>query len=107
MSKQCTVCMAAFALGLAAAAGTASNAWGLHDLLGNASEWTQDCWNESCTGTPADGRTWESGECGQRVFRGSTYSFVRSVLRLARRAETNSGNRCDGYGFRVVRTLGP
>ena len=83
------------------------NAWGLHDLLGNASEWTQDCWNESYAGAPADGRPWESGECGQRVFRGGAYSFVRSALRLARRDATNSGNRGDVYGFRVVRTLGP
>ena len=35
------------------------------------------------------------------------YGFVRSALRLARRAANNSGNRGDVYGFRVVRTLGP
>ena len=35
------------------------------------------------------------------------YGFVRSALRLARRAATNSGKRGDVYGFRVMRTLRP
>ena len=35
------------------------------------------------------------------------YGFVRSALRLVRRAATNSDKRGDIYGFRVVRTLRP
>lgn len=84
-----------------------ANAWGLHDALGNASEWTQDCWNESYAGAPTDGRAWERGECARRVLRGGAYSFVQTKLRFAHRDATNSGNRGDIYGFRVVRTLTP
>ena len=84
-----------------------ANAWGLHDVLGNAAEWTQDCWNESYAGAPIDGRAWERGECARRVLRGGAHSFVRTKLRFAHRDATNSGNRGDIYGFRVVRTLTP
>ena len=82
-----------------------ANAWGLHDTLGNAAEWTQDCWHERYDGAPTNGAAWESGECARRVLRGGTFSQKWSALRTTYRDVTNSGNRIDTYGFRVVRSL--
>ena len=45
-----------------------ANGWGLHDMLGNVGEWTEDCWNGSYAGAPSDGSAWEYGDCNMRVF---------------------------------------
>ena len=85
----------------------AANAWGLHDMLGNAFEWTEDCWNDSYTGAPSDGRVWEDGDCTKRVLRGGSWIARPSVLRSADRSRSAAGNRNDSIGFRVARTLAP
>jgi hypothetical protein len=40
----------------------AANAFGLHDMLGNVSEWAADCWNERHAGAPTGGSARQSGE---------------------------------------------
>ena len=49
-----------------------ANAFGLYDMIGNVWEWTEDCWNESYAGAPADGSAWLTGECSRRVERGGS-----------------------------------
>ena len=61
------------------------NKFGLHDVLGNVLEWTQDCLNDSYTGAPGDGRAWETGECGRRVLRGGSWFSKSKYLRSAYR----------------------
>ena len=85
----------------------APNGWGLHDMLGNVWEWTEDCWNGSYAGAPADGSAWTSGDCGYRVLRGGSWDDRPRNLRSAYRGWNSSGDRSNDIGFRVVRTLAP
>ena len=50
------------------------NAFGLHDMLGNLSEWVEDCYNKSYEGAPTDGRAWTMADCPRRVLRGGNWS---------------------------------
>jgi len=80
-----------------------ANAYGLHDVLGNAWEWVEDCLNQSYAGAPADGRPWLSGDCDSRIMRGAAWiSQVRDV-RLANRGYNRSDRGYYSVGFRVVR----
>ena len=83
-----------------------ANAFGLHEVHGNASEWVQDCWNESYAGAPGDGSAWESGDCSRRVLRGGSWLDIPGNIRSATRSRhaTHSSVYC---GFRVARTLAP
>ena len=81
------------------------NAFGLHDMLGNLWEWTEDCWNTSYTGSPADGSAWTNGDCNYRVLRVGSWSSVPWSLRAAGRDRFGIGIRSFNYGFRVARTL--
>lgn len=82
-----------------------ANAFGLHDMIGNVWEWTQDCWNAGYRSAPADGRPWQSGDCARRVLRGGSWSSVPGIARCAHRLRIGLGNRGCGVGFRLARTL--
>ena len=84
-----------------------ANGWGLHDMLGNAREWTEDCWNGSYEGAPSDGSAWEYGDCDRRVLRGGSWFYSPSLLRAAYRGRSATGDRSNVSGFRVARTLTP
>ena len=81
------------------------NGFGLYDILGNVWEWTQDCWNESYSGAPADGSAWSSGDCSQRVSRGGAWDGPPRALRSANRFRYSAEFRYNGFGFRVARTM--
>ena len=85
----------------------AANAWGLHDVLGNVLEWTEDCWNDGYTGAPSDGNAWEDGDCTMRVLRGGSWYVRPSNLRAANRNLNTTGGSSSNAGFRVARTLTP
>ena len=86
-----------------------ASGFGLYDVLGNAREWVEDCWNESYAGAPSDGSAWESGNCGRRVLRGGSWydspGFV--VVGSTGRDWYTSGDRSSLIGFRIARTLAP
>ena len=84
-----------------------ANGFGLHDVLGNVMEWTEDCWNGSYDGAPSDGSAWTSGDCGRRVLRGGRWDTIPGNLRSAFRNKITTGLRVNGLGFRVARTLTP
>jgi formylglycine-generating enzyme required for sulfatase activity len=79
------------------------NPWGLHDMHGNVWEWVQDCWHDDYQGAPADGSTWEGGDCGFRVLRGGAFDGVPGLLRSAYRAGFVPVYRDRFDGFRCAR----
>ncbi len=81
-----------------------ANAFGLHDMLGNVWEWTQDCWNENYHGAPTDGSAWMTGNCSMRVVRGGSWNYDPRVLRAAYRGRGTTAIRDGSNGFRVART---
>ena len=85
-------------------AGLQANAWGLHDMSGNVWEWTEDCWNESYSGVPANGSAWRTGDCSLRVVRGGSMFSTPRPLRAASRIRISAAFRSGTFGFRVART---
>ena len=83
----------------------AANGFGLHDMIGNVWEWTQDCYNKNYEGAPVDGRAWETGKCGGRVVRGGSWDNDAVSARVALRGESVPANRSSILGFRLARTL--
>jgi formylglycine-generating enzyme required for sulfatase activity len=82
------------------------NPFGLYQVHGNVWEWTEDCWNDSYNGAPADGSAWVSGDCKQRVLRGGSSGTHRWRLRAANRNGVLPV-RDYNVGFRVGRMLIP
>jgi len=82
-----------------------ANAFGLHDMLGNAEEWTQDCWNANYRGAPGDGSAASTGDCGLRVARGGSWHDAPVGLRAAYRVGSPITIRVYTRGFRVARDM--
>jgi formylglycine-generating enzyme required for sulfatase activity len=83
----------------------AANGFGLYDVVGDVFEWTEDCYNDSYKGAPADGAAWTSGDCSRRVVRGGSWVDVPQSLRPADRYRNSTDLRDSVLGFRVGRTL--
>lgn len=83
----------------------AANGFGLHDIIGSASEWTEDCWNGNHHGWPTDGSTWIKGDCGWRVVRGGSWGNAPGVERAAFRYSGGPGVPNSVRGFCLARTL--
>lgn len=81
------------------------NAFGLHDMLGNVSEWVEDCYNKSYEGAPTDGRAWTTADCPRRVLRGGNWSNSPAGVRSANRNGDPPSLQNMIVGFRVARTL--
>lgn len=82
------------------------NGFGLYDMMGNVSEWTQDCWHTGYQSAPADGSAWgsdwDSGYCW-RVLRGGSWGTDPEFLSVSRRGANEPSRSGEGEGFRLVR----
>jgi formylglycine-generating enzyme required for sulfatase activity len=86
------------------------NAWGIYDMLGNATEWVHDRWGDYPAGAVTDPYGPATGS--PRVIRGGGYPYDAANCRAAFRwsidpnLAPNFGRFID-LGFRVVRTVAP
>lgn len=80
-------------------------AYGAFDLIGNASEWTLDCWHDSYKRAPTDGSAWINPGCKQRVVRGASWASALEQARSAFRQAADAQSTGARTGFRVVREL--
>jgi formylglycine-generating enzyme required for sulfatase activity len=87
--------------------GKRANAFGLHDMHGNAWEWVADCSGGSYEGAPVDGSAQSGTSNCNRRLRGGTWDKDPARLRAAFRDGIDPGVRRDDIGFRLARTLPP
>jgi formylglycine-generating enzyme required for sulfatase activity len=91
--------------GPAPVASFAPNAFGLHDLAGNVSEWVADCWHAGYRRAPANGEPWINPGCRTRVMRGGSWASAPAQIRSAWRLSVDGDTTNARLGFRVVRDL--
>jgi formylglycine-generating enzyme required for sulfatase activity len=83
----------------------APSVFGLYDMIGNVSEWTQDCWHDGYRRAPADGSAWVNPGCTKRVVRGASWASSQTQARSAWRVAADADGSSARLGFRVVREL--
>jgi formylglycine-generating enzyme required for sulfatase activity len=88
----------------------APNPFGLFGMLGNAWQWTRDCWHDSYVDAPSDGSAWvAAGDCSKHVIRGGSWEnlpvFVRSAARGGNKGDGRESDYSSLAGFRVARDL--
>jgi formylglycine-generating enzyme required for sulfatase activity len=83
------------------------NAFGLYDMLGNVSEWAEDCLPTGLQwrGAPLDGTANLKGDCSQRAYRGGSWSDNEKVYMRTPDRYKYVGARDSDLGFRVARML--
>lgn len=83
----------------------AANAYGLHDMAGNVSEWVADCWHQGYRRAPATGAAWINPGCRNRMYRGGSWASAPTHTRSAWRTAGGIDVTNARVGFRVVRQL--
>jgi formylglycine-generating enzyme required for sulfatase activity len=82
------------------------NKFGLHDMVGNVWEWTEDCYHTNYQGAPADGSSWAGeADCTSRVVRAASCVNSPEFLQSGYRNKSAINVRSAYIGFRIARTL--
>ncbi len=83
----------------------APNPLGLHDMNGNVSEWTGDCWSANHQGAAEDGAARTSGDCSRRVIRSGSWYYIPKLMAASARERHPATLWSYTIGLRVVREL--
>ena len=94
-------------LGVAPVGSFPANAFGLHDMIGNVWEWTQDCYFAPYPDdAPVDGSAYQpAGDCARRSVRGGSWITSPFRIRPAWRGRDPEEQLSWIFGFRVARDL--
>jgi formylglycine-generating enzyme len=83
-----------------------ANAFDVHDMIGNTSEWIADCNLPTHAQLPADGQPAQPGSgCEQRLAKGGSWGTLGHNLRTAERFPHLPTHKDDSVGIRVAKTL--
>lgn len=82
-----------------------ANAWGLHEMHGNVSEWVQDWYHSNYEGAPSDGGAWNLPSGNERVLRGGSWLSAAEDVRAAARYGDEPEIQGTMRGFRCARDL--
>jgi formylglycine-generating enzyme required for sulfatase activity len=82
-----------------------ANAFGLHDMHGNVSEWVLDMYGVYGKERPGDGRADRTGGGGDRLTRGGSFGSVEVGARSSERGTAAEGVRDGSIGVRPARTV--
>lgn len=83
----------------------AANGFGVHDMIGNVSEWVADCYNRSRDTLPTADPPVTNAPCSRRIAKGGSWGTLAHNLRTAERFPYAAMYRDDSIGFRIARTL--
>ena len=81
------------------------NKFGLYDMVGNAWEWTSDCFQKDLTNAPIDGSAWlenDNKECDARTPKGGSWISGIAWSRAAVRSRDGADYKSFMLGFRVA-----
>ena len=82
----------------------APNKLGVHDMIGNVSEWVADCYVASHENLAPGGlAVAPAGPCTKRVAKGGSWGTLAHNLRTAERFPYAATHRDDSIGIRVAR----
>ena len=82
------------------------NAFGVYDMIGNVSEWIQDCHAPSHDAVSGAGAPpVVEGACEKRIAKGGSWGTLGHNLRTAERFPYSPAHRDDSIGIRVAKTL--
>ncbi len=84
-----------------------ANDFGLHDMIGNVQEWTQDCWKFNYKFASPRGKAWAKGDCEKRVSRGGSWVDAPAMLRTSKRDWSTVNVKSSIGGFRLAQDQGP
>ncbi len=79
-----------------------ANAFGLHDAVGNVTEWVEDRWHSDYTGAPTDGSPWQPGDPLRVVLRKGAWYNSAARQHLGYRTGDSPRVKNGKIGFRVA-----